>query len=93
MKKCKPEIHSLIIPHQLLSLLYRSLNIKQTEQSILPFLRNQEIFTSPHNQDLTGIRSYTAEEFFPSTETVWIISDIEECCYRKFNQVLTLAFF
>lgn len=94
MKKCKPEIHSLIIPHQLLSLLYSLTKYRanRTVDSAIP-QESRDIYRSPHKQDLTGIKSCTAEEFFPSTETVWIISDIEECCHRKFNQVLTLAFF
>lgn len=47
-------------------------------------------------QDLIGIKSYRRRVFlFPSrmnVETVWIIQDVEECCHRKFNQVVTFTF-
>lgn len=71
MKKCKPEIHSLIIPQQSLSPLY-SLTKYQTDISVdsatgtaIP-QESRDIYRSPYKQDLIGIKSYMAEEVFPA---------------------------
>lgn len=71
MKKCKPEIHSLIIPQQLLSHFY-SLTKYQTDRTVdsatgtaIP-QESRDIYRSPYKQDLIGIKSYMAEEVFPA---------------------------
>lgn len=71
MKKCKPEIHSLIIPYQCLSPFY-SLTKYQADSTVnsatgtaIP-QESWGIYQSPYKQDLTGIKSYMAEEAFPA---------------------------
>lgn len=71
MKKCKPEIHSLIIPQQSLSPFY-SRTKYQTDRAVdsatgtaIP-QESRDIYQSPSKQDLIGIKSYMAEEVFPA---------------------------
>lgn len=81
IKKCKPEIQSLIILYQLLSLYSRTKY--QTDRTVnsatgttIP-RESRDIYPSPSKQDLIGIKSYIAGEVLPV-----------DCARRQFGSYL-----
>lgn len=79
MKKCKPEIQSLIIPNQSLSPFY-SLTKYQTDRTVdsatgtaIP-QESRDIYQSPYKQDLIGIKAHIAGKVF-----------LVDCAWRRFG--------